>query len=197
MHQVALVGGFNTRAFKGHLTAAGLSICAEIPTLPVRVPQRATALVVLRTHCSHKLYDTCQQISNRRNIPMVTVDQSWAKARDLLIQTKLLSEPKPEPEPKPQQRTIYDFQAEIVEVQEVLTLFEEWLLEQGWFDHLADSLEGLETVLDCLSEALEELARNARFLPKTQKTEVLADLEQLFNIATEDLEQIFNTTDPE
>ena len=130
---------------------------------------------------------------------MVTVDQSWAKARDLLIQTKLLSEPKPEPEPepKPQQRTIYDFQAEIVEVQEVLTLFEEWLLEQGWFDHLADSLEGLETVLDCLSEALEELARNARFLPKTQKTEVLADLEQLFNIATEDLEQIFNTTDPE
>ncbi len=90
MSQIVLVGGINTRAFEAHLEEWGATICACIPYLPLKVPRQATALIVLKTNCSHNLSGAATTAAQKVGIPLVIVSQNWAKALPRLQQAGVL-----------------------------------------------------------------------------------------------------------
>jgi len=127
--QVALVGGSQDAShFRNHLERHGVGVCTHNPKIPLRVPQKATHIVVLRNGCSHKLFDQAQEVAKRRGLQLTAVWQSWAKAEPLLRQHGLLSEPGPQKEeavrvfppkvapkaPQPKDRLLAELQAKVV-----------------------------------------------------------------------------------
>jgi hypothetical protein len=152
---VALVGGQKPRAFKQHLADHGVTVCGEFPTLPVRIPQSAEAILVVRDHCSHKLWDHCRKAAAQRNLPMVAVSQSWTAAQDILRQFGIL--PEPTTETVEIRVSLYDMMAVVAACHDNLTRREGRALEQGSFDNQADQFEADEQWFQQLQAGLEAL----------------------------------------
>ncbi len=156
-HQVALVGGTNVSSFQTHMEEWGVDVCVHVPYLPLRVPKQATALVVLKTHCSHELFHTAQKVAQKRKLMLVTVEQNWAQAEPLLQKHGILPTPNtetPNPvktEPDHKEGRLYQLQSQVVRLENHLRQAENMILERD------DQVLRMEKRMDSLGACLERL----------------------------------------
>jgi len=91
---VTLVGG-NTQVggkFEENLMEWGVEVCQHIEYLPLRVPAQATAIVVIKTFCSHSLFHAAQLQAKKRGLLLVAVEHNWVQAGPMLQQHGLLEQ---------------------------------------------------------------------------------------------------------
>jgi len=86
-HNAVLVGGTSDPGrFQIKLERQGVKVLAHIPFEPVNYPKDTTAVIILKSHCSHSLFHAAKKEADKDNLLVCTVDQLWSSAYEVLLQ---------------------------------------------------------------------------------------------------------------
>jgi hypothetical protein len=131
--------------------------------MPLSIPRKAEAVVVVSTFVSHNLFYGAQDVAKNRGIPFVSIPHGWSEAKPLLLQSGLGHEPKsatqapvpaiPQPLPPPPQKT-----------ESTSTLLKEVLALKKRLDENETLLLDKDEQLDSLSEKVSRLEQALRQL---------------------------------
>jgi len=97
-HRVAIVGGRREtyNKFEENLLDWGIEVVQTQEFLPFRLSSKATAVIVIKSLCSHKLFHTAQLQAGKRRLLFLAVEHNWTQAEPLLVQHGLLEQVTPD-----------------------------------------------------------------------------------------------------
>lgn len=157
-HVVTLVGGYVSMAanFELHLAEWGIEVTQHFEYLPLRVPTRSTMLIVLKSACSHKLFDAAQLVATKRQIPVVVVDHHWTQAEEVLRRSGVLDTAGPPAVDLSRgywaETRVAELDREVARLRNNLSQAENLILEQQ------ELLDRLSLVIQQQQKSLESLA---------------------------------------
>lgn len=179
-HKVAIVGGRQDvfDRFEENLMDWGIEVAQTQEYLPLRVASAVTAVIVIKTICSHKLFHAAQLQTKKRGLLLVAVEHNWTQAEPLLLAHGLLESPTP-PEHAPHSgdngaafSMIAQTNAEIDDLRQRLDQAETMVLEKD--EQFRAQTERLDELYDAVEHMGNMLAKQAVQYPNIAQRAVAA-----------------------